>query len=150
MSGHISGCLRSLSPTLAHYAWREPHFQLRRLNTEDDTIYEVEGMLPDGQPYHAELWQFGYSYHMTIFIARRAGETAEGAAKEIEDALIRFCCEPSRRVEPIFRDGKPVWSYNVAVCDDREQFVSHLPLLWGVSSFSLWYGERQVTIQPVE
>jgi len=114
------------------------------LTTNDDTIYETEGILPDGRHYQAELWQLGASYHMTIFIPRAEGETAAAAAREIESALIQFCGTQYRRVEPVFREGEPFWSYNVVVCDDEEQFVARLPLMHRVDSFSVWYGDRPV------
>jgi hypothetical protein len=118
------------------------------LSTNDDTIFHAEGTLPDGRAYRAELWQLGPAYHMTIFISRPDGETAGELAATVEEALIQFCGTHYRRVEPIFRDGQPFWSYNVVVSDDEEQFVSRLPLMRGVASFSVQYGERAVVFSP--
>lgn len=140
--------MRSRPPNLDHHAWREPHSSTRRLTTNDDTIYETEGTLPDGRAFQGELWQLGPSYHMTIFIPRLEGETAGDAAHSIEGALIQFCGTQYRRVEPVFRDGEPWWSYNIVVCDAEAQFVSALPLPWGVDSFSVWYEEREVVFRP--
>ncbi|MBK7330524.1 MAG: hypothetical protein IPI85_16035 [Dehalococcoidia bacterium] len=76
---------------------------------------------------------------MTIFIRRAEGETAADAAREIESALIQFCGTQYRRVEPVFREGEPFWSYNVVVCDDDEQFVPATPLMhpWTRSVFGM-------------
>lgn len=114
----------------------------------DDTIYETEGQLPDGRVYRAELWQLGDGYHMTIFVSRGEGETAEEIANEIEFNFIEFCGTRYRNVQPVIEGSEPYWSYNVVVCDDQEQFVSRLPLIRGTATFSVWYGERQVELHP--
>ena len=117
--------------------------------TNDEMIFHAEGTLPDGRAYRAELWQLGPAYHMTIFIPRLDAETAGELAAAVEEALIEFCGTQYRRVEPIFREGQPFWSYNVVACDDEEQFVSQLPLLRGVETFKIWYGEHSVVFaQP--
>ncbi|MCC6269496.1 MAG: hypothetical protein IT300_18215 [Dehalococcoidia bacterium] len=114
--------------------------------TNDDTIYETEGILPDRRRYQAELWQLGPSYHMTIFTPQTDGESADDVAQKIEAALIQFCGTQYRRVEPVFRASDPFWSYNVVVCDDHDQFVSHLPIISRTESFSVWYGDRRVEL----
>lgn len=100
--------------------------------------------MPDGRTYRAELWQVDSSYHMTIFFSRPDDETTEQAARLVESALIQFCGKKYRRVETVA--GEPVWSYNVVVCDERDQFVTRLPLFSGLESFSIWFGERQVVV----
>ena len=116
--------------------------------TDDDTIFQTEGSLPDGRAYRAELWQLD-SYDMTIFIPQGNAETAAEATMLVETTLIEFCGTRYQRTEPVHVNGELCWSYNVVVCDAEEQFVSRLPLIGGVAEFSIWFGERQVSFKPV-
>jgi hypothetical protein len=104
--------------------------------------------LPDSRPYHAELWQLEFSYHITIFIPRKAGESPEDLTRLVEGSLVRFCGSRYVRVEPIMLGGEALWSYNAVVCDDREQYVSAMPLIPGITTFSIISGERQVVFHP--
>ncbi|MGE0598975.1 MAG: hypothetical protein AB7J35_04010 [Dehalococcoidia bacterium] len=99
--------------------------------------------MPDGRDYHAEFWQLGPSYHMTIFVPRQEGESAEDAAEVIEESLIEFSGTRYRRIEPFERGGIPVWSYNVVVCDDQEQFVARLPQPSELRTLTIWHQNRQ-------
>ncbi|MGE0601610.1 MAG: hypothetical protein AB7J35_19560 [Dehalococcoidia bacterium] len=90
------------------------------------------------------MWQLETSFHITIFVPRLDGEMKEAATKFIEEALIEFCGARYQRTEPIEREGEPVWSYNAVICDEEEQYVSRLPVMRGVSTFSIWSQERQV------
>lgn len=143
----VSGLLRPGLRRYDHYAWSYAHSPTRRLITEDGTIFVTEGTLPDGLSYRAELWQLELSYHITIFIPRKAGQSPDDIIRVVEDSLVTFCGTRYVRVEPVVLGGEELWSYNAVVCDDREQYVSAMPLMPHTSTFNIWYGERQVEIR---
>ena len=120
---------------------------------DDATITRVEGLLPDGRTYSADLWQFpevNRSYHLTIFVPVLQCETSAQITCIIECALIEFCGPRYCRVEQVVsNDGEPHWSYNIVLCDENEQYVSRMPMPYpSVASFGVWCGDREVTFLP--
>ena len=112
---------------------------LRRTTTdpEDNTVGTTTGQLNDGRQYRAEVWTTSPAYHLTILVAAAEWESKDGITAVIEAQLVTFCGHRYVRVELLDRPGGPIWSYNAVVCDLEHQYVTHMPLPFGVRTFGV-------------